>query len=111
MTMSVRKYDAKLCDCGFCVLIPNDICKILHGFWVYCVSVLAIICEAFCIWELQTKILVILGALQMGGKRKRVEPGSCIEWMKKEEVWEILRRGNFTGFMERLNGSNPTITQ
>ena len=31
--------------------------------------------------------------------------------MKKEEVWEILRRSNFTGFMERLNGSNPPITQ
>ena len=40
-----------------------------------------------------------------------MELGSCMEWMKKEEVWDILRRGNFTGYMERLNGGNPTITQ
>ena len=47
----------------------------------------------------------------MGGKRKRVELVSCMEWMKKEEVWDILTRVNLTGFMERLNGSNPAITQ
>lgn len=62
-------------------------------------------------WELQTKKFESIGAWKMGGKRKRVEPVSCREWMKKEEVWEILRRGNFTGFMERLNGRNHTIMQ
>ena len=34
-----------------------------------------------------------------------------MEWMKKDEVWEILSRGNFIGYMEKLNGGNPTITQ
>ena len=36
---------------------------------------------------------------------------SCMEWMKKEEVWDILRQGNFIGFMKRFNGSNPAIMQ
>ena len=108
--MSVRVYDSELCDRGYCALIPNDLCNISHGFWVYFVLVLfAVICEALCTWELQTT--VFFGGLQMGGKRRRVEPGSCMEWMKKEEVWEILRRGNFTRYMERLNGGNPAITQ
>ena len=53
----------------------------------------------------------ILGAWKMGGKRKQIELVSCMEWMKKEEVWDILRRGNFTGFMKRLNGNDPAITQ
>jgi len=57
------------------------------------------------------KNLWILGARKMGGKRKRVEPVSCMEWMKKEEVCDILRWGNFIGFMERLKGNNPAITQ
>ena len=47
----------------------------------------------------------------MGGKRKRVEPASYKEWKKKKEVWDILRHGNFTGYMERLKGNNPVITQ
>ena len=55
MTMSVRGYDVELCDHRFCVLIPNDLCKTSHGFWVYIAIVLAVICEAFFIWELLTK--------------------------------------------------------
>ena len=47
----------------------------------------------------------------MGGKRKRVEPFSCSESMKKEEVLDILRHGSFTRYMERLNGNNLVITQ
>ena len=47
----------------------------------------------------------------MGGKRKRVEPISCKEWMKKIEVWDILRHMNFIGYMERLKGNNLAITQ
>ena len=46
----------------------------------------------------------------MGGKRKRVELESCMEWMKKTEVWDILRCGNFIGYMERLKGNNLAIT-
>ena len=46
----------------------------------------------------------------MGGKRKRVELPSYAEWKKKLEVWDILRRGNFTSYMERLKGNNPAIT-
>lgn len=45
----------------------------------------------------------------MGGKRKWVEPSSYVEW-KNKLVWDILRRVNFTGYMERLKGNNPTIT-
>ena len=47
----------------------------------------------------------------MGGQRKRVEPASCKEWMKKMKVWDIIRRRNFIGYMERLKGNNPAITQ
>ena len=47
----------------------------------------------------------------MGSKKKRVEPTSYKEWMKKKEVKEILRRGNFTRYMERLKGNNLVITQ
>ena len=54
---------------------------------------------------------VFFGVLQMGGKRRRVEPGSYMEWMKKDEVWEILSRENFNGYMEKLNGGNPAIMQ
>lgn len=45
----------------------------------------------------------------MGGKRKRVESPSCVEWRKKIEVLDILRHGNFTDYMERLKGNNPAI--
>ena len=73
MTMSVREYDAELCDRRFCVLIPNDLCNISHGFWVYIAFVIVGIFEVVFIEELQMKIsmiIVIVGALQMGGKRK-----------------------------------------
>ena len=46
----------------------------------------------------------------LGGKWKRVEPPSYARWKKNSEVWDILRRGNFTGYMERLKGNNPAIT-
>ena len=46
----------------------------------------------------------------MGGKQKQVEPPSCVRWKKNSEVWDILRLGNFTGYMERLKGNNPAIT-
>ena len=36
----------------------------------------------------------------MGGKRKWVEPPSCARWKKNSEVWDILRRGNLTSYME-----------
>ena len=36
----------------------------------------------------------------MGGKRKWVEPPSYTRWKKNLEVWYILRRGIFTGYME-----------
>ena len=110
MISSVRMYDLELCDCGFYDFFPNDLCTVSHGFWViFSLVLFAGIFVALCIWELQTT--VFFGVMQMGGKRQRVEPGSCMEWMKKDEVWEILSRGNFTGYMEKLNGGNPTITQ
>lgn len=39
-----------------------------------------------------------------------MEPRSCMEWMKKDEVWEFLSRGKFIGYMEKLNRGNPAIT-
>lgn len=47
---------------------------------------------------------------KMGGKRKSMEPVSCKEWKKKEEVWVILMSGNFMSYMERLKGVNPVST-
>lgn len=47
---------------------------------------------------------------KMGGRRKRVELASCKDW-KKKEIWDILEEGKFTGFMEKLKGSNPSITR
>ena len=58
----------------------------------------------------QSKKTSVLDAEIMRGKRKWVEPPSCAEWKNKPEVWDILRRGNFTSYMERLKGNNPTIT-
>ena len=46
----------------------------------------------------------------MGRKRKRVEPASCKDWTKKNEVCDILRHVNFTRYMERLKGNNLAIT-
>ena len=110
MISSVRVYDSKFCDRGFYDFFPNDLCTVSHGFWViFSLLLFAGIFVALCFWELQTT--AFFGVLQMGGKRRRVEPGSCMEWMKKEEVWEILSRGNFTGYMEKLNGGNLAITQ
>lgn len=81
-----------------------------HGLWV--VSFNQCLGSGFCrvfgaFLCVQTRAFF---AEIMGGKRKRVEPPSCAEWRKKTEVWDILRRGNFTDYMERLKGNNPAIT-
>ena len=86
----------------------------LHGFWVFFAifpSVSRFSLVFCCLWGFQKKSNYYLGVWKMGGKRKRVEPISCSEWKKKVEVWDILRHGNFTKYMERLNGGNPVITQ
>ena len=57
------------------------------------------------------KRIWVFGDRKMGGKRKRVETVSCMEWMKKEEVWDIMRWDNFTRCMERLNNNNLAIMQ
>ena len=60
-------------------------------------------------WGFQRKKTNKIEEGKMGGKRKRVELASCLEWIKKMEVWDILRCRNFIGYMERLKGNNPTI--
>ena len=42
----------------------------------------------------------------MGGKRKRSEPENYQEQKEKPNIQDILVQGKFTGFMERLKGSN-----
>lgn len=111
MASYVRGYDVELRGHRCRVLNPNDSLFASHSFWVFFAFVFEAFPELSFAKELQTNFFVSFGALKMGGKRKRVDPVSCREWMKKEEVWEILRRGNFTCFMERFNGGNLNIMQ
>ena len=62
-------------------------------------------------WGFQRKKTSDIEVGNMGGKRKRVEPARCSKWMKKTEVWDILRHENFIGYMERFKGNNLDITQ
>lgn len=48
--------------------------------------------------------------IDMGGKKKRCELSNCLEWKHKLDVWSILERGKITGYLEKLKGSNPSIT-
>jgi hypothetical protein len=47
----------------------------------------------------------------MGGQRRRIEPTTFQEWKDKLEIWEILVDGNLAIYLEKLKGSNPSITK
>ena len=85
----------------------------LHGLWVVVAIFFfesSIVFGNSVYWVFQRERSKDIEGENMGGKRKRVEPASCKEWMKKTKVWDILRCMNFTGYMEKLKGNNPTIT-
>ena len=99
---------------GVCwVMLFSNTSIYSHRFWVGFAILLFVFCVAFCfkvIWAFQRKKTCEIGERKMGGKRKRVELASYSEWMEKVKVWDILRHGNFIGYMERLKGNNLAIT-
>lgn len=75
--------------------------------------------EPYCDFEAENlNLLKISGKIRnfcrtknMGGRRKRCDPKNCQEWKKKLEIWDILDQRNFMGYLEKLKGSNPSITR
>ena len=70
-------------------------------------STLEFILLIVCIGFFQRNFFDKIAGKKMGGKRKRVEPTSCKEWNKKEEVWDMLMSGNFRGYMQMVNENKP----
>lgn len=74
--------------------------------------------KLFCYFDIEISIFFVLFRTMrnccslriMNGKRKRVETIICKEWKKTTKIWDILEQGQFMGFMEKLKGSNLTIT-
>ena len=46
------------------------------------------------------------------GERHRWEPeDEALKWQRRTKIWEILKKGKITSYIERLHGWKPSVTK
>lgn len=45
----------------------------------------------------------------MGGEPRKKEPNNCKEWKANLDVWDILNKGKFATYIEKIHGYKPTL--
>ena len=47
----------------------------------------------------------------MGGEPRKHEPSSSKHWKENAPIWELLKKGKVTGYLEKLHDFKPHITE